>query len=93
MLCGSYGVHDILRNLRYDGCLETQERFGGALSHAAKTPEASHGRIWQISGRSNLAFDRQVELDIQYIATRSVMMDIAILLRTIPAVLTARGAY
>ena len=49
--------------------------------------------LWQISGRSNLAFDRQVELDILYIATRSVMMDIAILLRTIPAVLTARGAY
>ncbi len=38
-------MHDILRNLRYDGCLETQARFGGALSHAAKTPEASHGRI------------------------------------------------
>jgi lipopolysaccharide/colanic/teichoic acid biosynthesis glycosyltransferase len=49
--------------------------------------------LWQISGRSNLAFDRQVELDILYIATRSVVMDIAILLRTIPAVLTARGAY
>jgi exopolysaccharide biosynthesis WecB/TagA/CpsF family protein len=49
--------------------------------------------LWQISGRSNLAFDRQVELDIQYIATRTVMTDIAILLRTIPAVLTARGAY
>jgi exopolysaccharide biosynthesis WecB/TagA/CpsF family protein len=49
--------------------------------------------LWQISGRSNLAFDRQVELDIQYITTRTVMTDISILLRTIPAVLTARGAY
>ncbi len=49
--------------------------------------------LWQISGRSNLNFERQVELDMQYIATRSLLTDVVILLRTIPAVLTARGAY
>jgi exopolysaccharide biosynthesis WecB/TagA/CpsF family protein len=49
--------------------------------------------LWQISGRSNLPFERQVELDIEYITSRSVVKDIGILLRTVPAVLTARGAY
>ncbi len=49
--------------------------------------------LWQVSGRANLPFDRQVELDVEYLSTRSVLKDILILLRTVPAVLTARGAY
>ncbi len=49
--------------------------------------------LWQIGGRSDLPFERQVELDIEYLTTRTVMMDVLILLRTVPAVLTARGAY
>jgi exopolysaccharide biosynthesis polyprenyl glycosylphosphotransferase len=49
--------------------------------------------LWQISGRSDLPFDKQVELDIDYARSRSLGMDLDILLRTVPAVLTARGAY
>ncbi len=49
--------------------------------------------IWQISGRGDLPFDRQVELDVQYIQSQSLWLDLVILLKTIPAVLTARGAY
>lgn len=49
--------------------------------------------FWQIMGRADLAFDRQVVLDVAYLQKRNIWMDIAILLRTPMAVLTARGAY
>lgn len=49
--------------------------------------------FWQIMGRADLAFDRQVVLDVAYLQKRNIWMDIAILLRTPIAVLTARGAY
>jgi lipopolysaccharide/colanic/teichoic acid biosynthesis glycosyltransferase len=49
--------------------------------------------IWQVSGRSELAFDKQVNLDVQYIDSHSLWLDIALLLKTIPAILTGRGAY
>jgi len=49
--------------------------------------------IWQVTGRSNIPFEQQVELDLQYIKQSSLLLDIKLLLLTIPAVLTARGAY
>lgn len=49
--------------------------------------------IWQISGRSNISFKEQVELDKQYISSRNLWKDLIILLKTIPAVITGRGAY
>jgi exopolysaccharide biosynthesis WecB/TagA/CpsF family protein len=48
---------------------------------------------WQVSGRADLPFKRQVELDIDYLARRNVLLDLAILVRTVPAVSLARGAY
>lgn len=49
--------------------------------------------IWQISGRSLIPFEDQVELDIQYIREQSWCLDIKLILLTIPAVLSQRGAY
>ena len=49
--------------------------------------------IWQVSGRSDIPFNEQVLLDIEYIQSRSLWLDISLLLRTIPAVLLARGSY
>jgi exopolysaccharide biosynthesis polyprenyl glycosylphosphotransferase len=49
--------------------------------------------IWQVSGRGDIPFDEQVQLDVQYIESQSFWMDIKILLKTIPAVLTGKGAY
>ena len=48
--------------------------------------------LWQISGRNNIDFDRWMQLDLQYIDNWSPSLDLKILLRTIPAVLSGRGA-
>jgi len=48
--------------------------------------------LWQVSGRSNLSFDQWMQLDLKYIDTWSLELDARILLRTIPAILLARGA-
>lgn len=49
--------------------------------------------LWQIKGRSELDFDEWMKLDLEYIDTWSLSLDVKILLRTIPAVLSTRGAY
>jgi exopolysaccharide biosynthesis polyprenyl glycosylphosphotransferase len=48
--------------------------------------------LWQISGRCNLTFDDWVRLDLEYIDTWSLRLDLRILLKTIPAVLRGAGA-
>lgn len=48
---------------------------------------------WQVSGRSEIPFEQQVQLDIDYIQKRSIKKDLLLLLKTIPAVIFGRGAY
>jgi exopolysaccharide biosynthesis polyprenyl glycosylphosphotransferase len=48
--------------------------------------------LWQVSGRNTLDFDRWIELDLEYIDSWTPMLDLKILLRTIPAVLSGKGA-
>jgi len=48
---------------------------------------------WQISGRSDIPFAEQVELDKQYIHSQSLLNDCWILLKTVPAVISGKGAY
>jgi len=48
--------------------------------------------LWQVSGRSNLSFEQWMELDLEYIDRWSLKLDASILLRTIPAIMSARGA-
>ena len=49
--------------------------------------------LWQVSGRSELDFDDLVHLDFLYLERWSLALDLTILLKTIPAVLSRRGAY
>jgi lipopolysaccharide/colanic/teichoic acid biosynthesis glycosyltransferase len=49
--------------------------------------------IWQVSGRGDIPFDQQVQLDVEYIESQSFWVDIKLLLRTVPAVLLGKGAY
>jgi len=48
--------------------------------------------LWQVMGRSRVSFDEMVFEDIMYAHNRSLLTDAGIMLRTIPVVLTARGA-
>lgn len=48
--------------------------------------------LWQVSGRSLLTFRQALDLDVEYARRRSFVLDLLILLKTIPVVLFARGA-
>jgi len=49
--------------------------------------------LWQVSGRSNVTFDEMVLLDVYYIENWSALLDVRILLKTIPTVVLGDGAY
>src|SRR4051794_20436730 len=49
--------------------------------------------LWQVSGRSELDFDELVRLDFLYLERWSIFLDLSILLKTIPAVVRAKGAW
>lgn len=49
--------------------------------------------LWQVSGRCDLSWEQSVRLDIRYVETWNFFVDVWILLRTIPAVISGRGAY
>jgi lipopolysaccharide/colanic/teichoic acid biosynthesis glycosyltransferase len=48
---------------------------------------------WQVSGRSEIPFEEQCRLDVEYIEQQSTRADIKLLLKTIPAVISGKGAY
>ena len=48
--------------------------------------------LWQVQGRSLVAFDDMVKMDIAYGERRSILLDVALIVQTIPAVLSGRGA-
>lgn len=49
--------------------------------------------LWQVSGRSDLSWDETIRLDLYYVENWSLSFDIAIIIRTVWAVLAGRGAY
>lgn len=49
--------------------------------------------LWQVSGRSDVSYNARVKLDVAYVENCSLSRDIAILLRTVPAVLGSKGSY
>lgn len=48
--------------------------------------------VWQVSGRSNINFDKRVEMDAQYVQRRSIFYDVYLIFKTIPAVILSKGA-
>lgn len=49
--------------------------------------------LWQVSGRSDVSYQRRVDFDLYYINNWSLGLDLVILARTLPAVLSRKGAY
>jgi lipopolysaccharide/colanic/teichoic acid biosynthesis glycosyltransferase len=71
---------------------ELREHYGptGRFVYSAMRPGITG--LWQISGRSDTSYRERVTLDIAYGRNWSLLLDIKILVRTLPAVLTRRGA-
>lgn len=67
-------------------------RFGDALLTRLAVKPGITG-LWQVSGRQDLGYEERVRLDLEYIENWSLRLDLAILARTVPAVLSMRGAY
>ncbi|MBI3784785.1 MAG: sugar transferase [Deltaproteobacteria bacterium] len=71
---------------------EEMPKFGAALQKRLSVKPGITG-LWQISGRQDLDYATRIELDLQYIEQASLRLDVLILVKTIPAVLSMRGAY
>jgi exopolysaccharide production protein ExoY len=67
-------------------------RYGSSLGHYLSTRPGLTG-LWQISGRSDVDYRKRVLLDRYYSSNWSILRDVAIIIRTIPAVLRSRGSY
>lgn len=49
--------------------------------------------VWQVSGRATIGFDQMVEMDLNYACSRTLMLDLILILKTFGAVTSGRGAY
>ena len=67
-------------------------RYGRYLGSYASVKPGITG-LWQISGRNNTSYRRRVALDVAYARSKSLGLDLRILLATVPAVIGARGSY
>jgi lipopolysaccharide/colanic/teichoic acid biosynthesis glycosyltransferase len=48
--------------------------------------------LWQVLGRTNIPFEEMIKLDYLYVTNWSLWTDVRLILRTLPAVVTRRGA-
>lgn len=72
--------------------LRDVDRFDRGIQRKRFSVQPGLTCLWQISGRSELPFERWLELDLEYITSWNFWLDVQILFRTIPAVLKFRGA-
>jgi len=68
------------------------ERYGPWLERRLSVKPGLTG-LWQVSGRHELSYEERVRLDLEYIDRWSLWLDLRILFRTVPAVLSQRGAF
>ncbi|MDI6603799.1 MAG: sugar transferase [Thermoanaerobacteraceae bacterium] len=68
------------------------DKYGEYGKYLLRVPPGVTG-LWQISGRSDVDYNERVEMDMQYISSWNIWLDINILFKTIPAVLKKDGAY
>ena len=89
-------INVLLRQMSLVGprpIVESEVRFYGEdIAHYYHTRPGVTG-LWQVSGRSNTTYTRRVQLDVWYVNNWTVWLDIAVLLKTLPAVLGRTGAH
>ncbi len=71
---------------------EMQKHFGEKASIILSIRPGLTG-IWQVSGRSDTAYSQRIQLDEMYVDTQSLLLDLKLIAKTIPAMLSSRGAY
>ncbi len=62
-----------------------------ALARLQKRPGITG--VWQVSGRANIGFDKMIDMDLAYVRSRSLLLDVLLIALTFRAVFTGRGAY
>jgi Undecaprenyl-phosphate galactose phosphotransferase WbaP len=67
-------------------------RYGNKLAYYTATRPGVTG-LWQVNGRNLLSYQERVEYDAQYVKNWTAAQDIKILVKTVPAVLLAKGAF
>ena len=72
--------------------LRDVDRFDRGVQRKRFSVQPGLTCLWQISGRSDLPFEKWLELDLEYITNWNFWLDVQILFKTIPAVLKSRGA-
>jgi len=71
--------------------VQEQQQIEGALRRRLSMRPGITG-LWQVSGRSDIGFEEWMKLDLQYVDNWSLKLDLRLLIKTIPVVLTGRGA-
>ena len=72
--------------------VEAETRFYGPQVDAYFSVRPGITGLWQVSGRSNTSYEERVGMDVDYVASWTLRKDLAILARTIPAVLSSDGS-
>ncbi|MBV8336761.1 MAG: sugar transferase [Alphaproteobacteria bacterium] len=68
------------------------ERYGSDIDYYYAVRPGLTG-LWQVRGRSNTSYAERIEMDFEYVSSRSVGRDLKILIETVPAVLRRSGAF
>ena len=68
------------------------ERYGSHIDYYYAVRPGLTG-LWQVRGRSNTSYAERIEMDFEYVSSRSVGRDLKILIETVPAVLRRSGAF
>ncbi len=71
---------------------EEVPKYGAAISHYFRARPGVTG-AWQVSGRNSLQYEQRVQLDSEYVTNWTARRDLAIIVRTVPVVLSARDCY
>jgi len=68
------------------------ERYGRFFEYYSHVRPGLTG-LWQISGRNDTSYRERVELDVEYVSRKGLLLDSWLLIKTVPAVLLAKGSY
>jgi exopolysaccharide production protein ExoY len=68
------------------------KHYGADIAHYFKVRPGLTG-LWQVSGRSDVTYESRVKLDTAYVDEMNFVKDLAIILKTVPAVIRSRGSY